>query len=55
MKEHPATRVYFIDWLRILAVLLLFPIHTLRVFGMRPRPRPALEAEAVTVPDRIQP
>jgi glucan biosynthesis protein C len=24
--------VYFIDWLRILAVLLLFPFHTLRVF-----------------------
>jgi glucan biosynthesis protein C len=26
-------REYFIDWLRILAVLLLFPFHTLRVFN----------------------
>ena len=26
-------RVYFIDWLRILAVLLLFPFHVLRVFN----------------------
>jgi glucans biosynthesis protein C len=29
---EPTSRVYFIDWLRILAVLLLFPFHTLRVF-----------------------
>jgi glucan biosynthesis protein C len=30
---QPAGRVYYIDWLRILAVLLLFPFHTLRVFN----------------------
>jgi glucans biosynthesis protein C len=29
----PGARLYFIDWLRILAVLLLFPFHTLRVFN----------------------
>jgi glucans biosynthesis protein C len=27
------SRAYFVDWLRILAVLLLFPFHTLRVFN----------------------
>jgi glucan biosynthesis protein C len=32
MGEREVSRVYFIDWLRILAVLLLFPFHTLRVF-----------------------
>jgi glucan biosynthesis protein C len=32
MEERATARVYFIDWLRILAVLLLFPFHTLRVF-----------------------
>jgi glucan biosynthesis protein C len=32
MDEREASRVYYIDWLRILAVLLLFPFHTLRVF-----------------------
>jgi glucan biosynthesis protein C len=26
-------RVYYVDWLRILAVLLLFPFHVLRVFN----------------------
>ncbi|HUK78762.1 MAG TPA: acyltransferase family protein [Thermoleophilia bacterium] len=26
-------RLYYIDWLRVLAVLLLFPFHTLRVFN----------------------
>jgi glucans biosynthesis protein C len=26
-------RVHYIDWLRVLAVLLLFPFHTLRVFN----------------------
>ena len=31
-EERPA-RVYFIDWLRVLAVLLLFPFHVLRVFN----------------------
>lgn len=33
MEGQGASRVYFIDWLRILAVLLLFPFHTLRVFN----------------------
>jgi glucan biosynthesis protein C len=33
MNGPEASRVYFIDWLRILAVLLLFPFHTLRVFN----------------------
>jgi glucan biosynthesis protein C len=32
MDDRGVTRVYFIDWLRILAVLLLLPFHTLRVF-----------------------
>jgi glucans biosynthesis protein C len=32
MEDRGVTRVYFIDWLRILAVLLLFPRHTLRLF-----------------------
>jgi glucans biosynthesis protein C len=32
MEERAASRVYFIDWVRILTVLLLFPFHTLRVF-----------------------
>jgi glucan biosynthesis protein C len=32
MDGEAPKRVYFIDWLRILAVLLLFPFHTLRVF-----------------------
>ena len=32
MEATGARRVYFIDWLRVLAVLLLFPFHTLRVF-----------------------
>lgn len=27
------SRVYYIDWLRILAVLLLFPFHVIRVFN----------------------
>jgi len=29
----PAARLHYIDWLRVLAVLLLFPFHTLRVFN----------------------
>jgi peptidoglycan/LPS O-acetylase OafA/YrhL len=29
----PAPRLHYIDWLRVLAVLLLFPYHTLRVFN----------------------
>ncbi len=28
-----ASRLHFIDWLRVLAVLLLFPFHVLRVFN----------------------
>ncbi len=32
MDIRGVPRVYFIDWLRILAVLLLFPFHVLRVF-----------------------
>jgi glucan biosynthesis protein C len=32
MDDTGVRRVYFIDWLRILAVLLLLPFHTLRVF-----------------------
>jgi glucans biosynthesis protein C len=32
MPDRAVARVYFIDWLRILAVLLLFPRHTMRVF-----------------------
>lgn len=28
-----ANRLHYIDWLRVLAVLLLFPYHTLRVFN----------------------
>ncbi|HMK93349.1 MAG TPA: acyltransferase family protein [Thermoleophilia bacterium] len=31
--DGPSPRLYFIDWLRVLAVLLLFPFHTLRVFN----------------------
>jgi glucans biosynthesis protein C len=33
MEERAVSRIYYIDWLRILAVLLLFPFHTLRVFN----------------------
>jgi glucan biosynthesis protein C len=33
MDGRGVPRVYFIDWLRILAVLLLFPFHVLRVFN----------------------
>jgi glucan biosynthesis protein C len=33
MEERTTARIYYIDWLRILAVLLLFPFHTLRVFN----------------------
>ena len=33
MDERGVSRVYHVDWLRILAVLLLFPFHTLRVFN----------------------
>lgn len=33
MDDRGVARVYYIDWLRILAVLLLFPFHTLRVFN----------------------
>lgn len=33
MEERGVSRVYYVDWLRILAVLLLFPFHTLRVFN----------------------
>jgi glucans biosynthesis protein C len=29
----PGVRLHYIDWLRVLAVLLLFPFHTLRVFN----------------------
>ena len=32
-RAGAVSRVYYIDWLRILAVLLLFPFHTLRVFN----------------------
>ena len=28
MDERGVSRVYYVDWLRILAVLLLFPFHT---------------------------
>jgi glucans biosynthesis protein C len=33
MNERTVARVHYVDWLRILAVLLLFPFHTLRVFN----------------------
>jgi peptidoglycan/LPS O-acetylase OafA/YrhL len=33
MKGEGAPRAHYLDWLRILAVLLLFPFHTLRVFN----------------------
>jgi len=33
MVESATARVHYVDWLRILAVLLLFPFHTLRVFN----------------------
>jgi len=33
MQEGAISRIYYVDWLRILAVLLLFPFHTLRVFN----------------------
>ena len=31
--DAPAARQHYIDWLRVLAVLLLFPFHVLRVFN----------------------
>jgi len=31
--ERSGTRLHYIDWLRVLAVLLLFPFHTLRVYN----------------------
>ena len=39
IEPRPLTatpRVHYIDWLRVLAVLLLFPFHTLRVFNYEP-------------------
>ena len=36
MYERNVARVHYVDWLRILAVLLLFPFHTLRVFNNEP-------------------
>jgi glucan biosynthesis protein C len=33
MDERAGTRIYYVDWLRILPVLLLFPFHTSRVFN----------------------
>jgi glucans biosynthesis protein C len=36
MDERAVPRVYWVDWLRILAVLLLFPFHTLRVYNNEP-------------------
>jgi peptidoglycan/LPS O-acetylase OafA/YrhL len=33
MADRSVARVYYIDWLWILAVLLLFPFHVLRVFN----------------------
>ena len=36
MQNRAVSRVYYVDWLRILAVLLLFPFHTLRVFNNEP-------------------
>ncbi len=35
MSEQTA-RVYYVDWLRVLAVLLLLPFHTLRVYNLEP-------------------
>ncbi len=32
MDAHTSARVHFVDWLRVFAVLLLFPFHVLRVF-----------------------
>jgi glucans biosynthesis protein C len=34
--DTTTTRLHYIDWLRVLAVLLLFPFHTLRVFNDEP-------------------
>ncbi len=31
--DAPAARLHYIDWLRVLAVLLLFPFHVSRVFN----------------------
>lgn len=31
--DTPSTRLHYIDWLRVLAVLLLFPFHVTRVFN----------------------
>lgn len=36
MDDLVAARVHFIDWLRILAVILLIPYHTLRLFDATP-------------------
>lgn len=36
MGDRVSARVHFIDWLRIVGVLLLFPYHTLRVFNTVP-------------------
>jgi len=33
MTGTGGARVHYVDWLRVLAVLLLFPFHTLRVFN----------------------
>lgn len=32
----PSTRLHYIDWLRVLAVLLLFPFHSARAFNGYP-------------------
>jgi peptidoglycan/LPS O-acetylase OafA/YrhL len=36
VDDRAVSRIYYVDWLRILAVLLLFPFHTLRVFNNEP-------------------
>ena len=49
MEGSVVRRVHFIDWLRILAVLLLFPFHTLRVFNNEDFYVKAVRSEPVSV------
>ena len=37
VKAAKPARRYDIDWLRVLAVLLLFPFHAARIFGVYPK------------------
>jgi peptidoglycan/LPS O-acetylase OafA/YrhL len=50
-KSVKPERRYDVDWLRVLAVLLLFPYHTARIFDTG-APREALKKTSETITAR---